>query len=284
MFFPFDAGAPTITASTDYWITIEAPLGITFPGGSQLFTSGRSFYDDGTSTDTWNALILGTDEYSWIMRAIETVPPAALSFNLTAMLSGQCNGTTMNYTKSVTVELHAATTPYALVESKVVTLDASGLGNPVYTTAVNGTPYYIVLKTDNGLETWSATPQTFTGSALSYNFTSAATQAFGGNELLVGTKWCIISGDVNQDGSVDALDRSACWNDRNLSGVYVTDLNGDGVVDALDRSICWNNRNLAVQKPALNASPNHKKVKQDNKADNDNSKGKYDLKLDGSNK
>ena len=71
-----------------------------------------------------------------------------------------------------------------------------------------------------------------------------------------GTKWCIISGDVDQDGRVGALDRSACWNDRNLSGYYATDLDGDGSVGALDRSICWNNRNLSVQKPALAASPN----------------------------
>ena len=124
-------------------------------------------------------------------------PPApALSLGLTAMLSGYCNGTTMNYTKNVTVELHSATTPYALVESKSVLLDASGVGNPVYTTAVNGTPYYIVLKFDNGLETWSAAAQTFAGSTLNYNYTTAATQAYGSNLILVGTKWCVISGDV----------------------------------------------------------------------------------------
>ena len=73
--------------------------------------------------------------------------------------------------------------------------------------------------------------------------------------LLIGTKWCIISGDVNQDGSVDGLDRSICWNERNLIGIYASDLNGDGSVDGLDRSIAWNNRNLAVAKPALALSP-----------------------------
>ncbi len=68
---------------------------------------------------------------------------------------------------------------------------------------------------------------------------------------------------------VDALDRSACWNDRNLSGYYATDLNGDGVVDALDRSICWNNRNLSVQKPALLENPKQE-VKHGNKVDKNN--------------
>ncbi len=72
---------------------------------------------------------------------------------------------------------------------------------------------------------------------------------------LAGSVWCIISGDIDKDGSVGALDRSLCWNERNLSGYYATDLDGDGSVGALDRSICWNNRNASVQKPVLDISP-----------------------------
>ena len=184
----------------------------------------------------------------------------------------------MNYTKTLTVELHSSTTPYTLIESQTVPLNTSGIGNPVYTTAVNGTPYYIVLKFDNGLETWSAVPQTFSGSSLTYDFTDFATKAYGNNMIQVGSKWCIISGDIDQDGSVGALDRSACWNDRGLVGVYATDLDGDGSVGALDRSICWNNRGMSVAKPALAANPVFKNDKK-----SDNSKSRNDLKLDGSN-
>ena len=202
-----------------------------------------------------------------------------LSLNLTALLSGNYNGTTM-VPKTVLVELHNSTTPYALVDSQTVQLNASGAGNPLFTKAVNGTAYYIVIKSNNTLETWSASPQTFSGSGLTYNFTTSASQAYGSNLIQVGTKWCIISGDADQDGSIGALDRSACWNDRNLSGNYATDLDGDGTVGALDRSIAWNNRNRTVQKPALAATPG---VKQNNKVDNDKSKDTYDLKLDGSN-
>jgi hypothetical protein len=207
-----------------------------------------------------------------------------LNLGLTAMLSGYCNGTTMNYTKSVTVELHASGTPHGLIESQAVTLSTSGTANPIFTLATNGTPYYIVIKSNNGLETWSATPQTFTGSTLNYDFTTAATQAYGSNELLVGTKWCIISGDADQNGTINAVDRSLCWNDRNLVGVYATDFDGNGTVNALDRSIAWNNRNLSVAKPALVLSP-ERGAKQDNKVTNDNTtKGKtFDLRLDGSN-
>ena len=213
--------------------------------------------------------------------------PNVLNFALTALLSGNYDGATM-IPKNVLVELHNPTSPYALVDSQTVLLNTSGIGNPIFTKGVNGTPYYIVLRTDNCLETWSATPQTFTGSILNYDFTPAATQAFGSNMVLVGTKWCIISGDIDQNGSVDALDRSACWNERNLAGTYLSDLNGDGLVDALDRSIAWNNRNLTVQKPALVLSQNTA-VKQYNRGTNSyitngKTNGTYDLKLDGLNK
>jgi hypothetical protein len=247
-------------------IRVITPIAVTtdYDGDKRWGEVGYS--GSGTAPD------VGADEFNYV--------PQVLNLGLTAMLSGYCNGTTMDYTKTVTVELHNSTLPYGLVEAQTVTLDLNGFANPVFSVALNGTPYYIVIKSNNGLETWSATPQTFTGSALSYDFTSAAELAYGSNQLLVGTRWCIISGDVNQDGSVDALDRSLCWNDRNLSGIYATDLNGDGTVDALDRSIAWNNRNRSVQKPVLVVSPNREVLQDKNQI---NSKGSFDLKLDGSN-
>jgi hypothetical protein len=182
------------------------------------------------------------------------------------------------------VLLKNTTTPYNTVDSGRIFLDSIGQGTMKLSGAIRNGTYYLVIRHRNSIETWSTTGGLlFDKSVNNYDFTSAITQAYGSNLLLKGTKWCIISGDVNQDGSIDAIDRSACWNDRNLSGYYTTDLNGDGSVDALDRSIAWNNRNLSVQKPALVASPNNKGVKQDKKGDNDISKGTYDLKLDGSN-
>jgi len=124
------------------------------------------------------------------------------------------------------------------------------------------------------LETWSNLPLTLTGVPLSYDFTTASSQAFGNNMNLVGSVWVLIAGDINRDGIIDALDRSLCWNDRNSIGYYSSDVNGDGTVDALDRSICWNNKNLSVQKPALIASPGI--------GINKESKSKSDLKLNGS--
>jgi hypothetical protein len=51
-------------------------------------------------------------------------------------------------------------------------------------------------------------------------------------------------------------------------------LDGDGSVGALDRSVCWNNRNLSVQKPALMASPNNGTKIEDLKQNSDLKSGK----------
>jgi len=141
--------------------------------------------------------------------------------------------------------------------------------------------YYIVLKFNNGLETWSATPQTFINSSLNYDFTTAANKAYGNNMILVGTKWCIISGDINQTGSIDAFDRSVCWNERNLIGNYLSDLNGDSVVNSVDRGILANTMNYLVKKPGLlDPKVGVNCEKSENKVE---SKDEYDLKLNGSN-
>jgi hypothetical protein len=79
---------------------------------------------------------------------------------LTALLEARYNGSTM-VPDTVTVELHNAFYPYTLVESQKGVLNTAGVGTFYFTTAVIDTPYYIVVKQRNSLETWSATPQTF---------------------------------------------------------------------------------------------------------------------------
>ena len=207
-----------------------------------------------------------------------------LKLNLTVLIQGFYDNITGLMVKdTVTVLLKNITTPFATIDSGKIVLDSLGQGTiKLSNTTRNGT-YYVVVRHRNALETWSTSGGLLFDKSINiYDFTTAITQAYGNNLILKGTKYCIISGDVDQDGSIGALDRSACWNDRNLSGYYATDLDGDGSVGALDRSICWNNRNLSVQKPALVASPS-RELKQDNKVDNDKSKGTYDLKLDGKN-
>jgi hypothetical protein len=179
--------------------------------------------------------------------------PNAVQLTLTAFLEGYTNtlGTAMNYAPSaVTVELHGANSPYALIESKTGSLSTAGIGTFNFTTAVNGTPYYIVVKTWNTIETWSKTAQSFTSGSLSYDFTSAQTQAYGNNLTQIGTKWCIYSGDINQDGYINLSDYNLINNDSyNLvHGAVVTDLTGDLYTNLTDDNIVNNNSYIVILK------------------------------------
>ncbi len=83
----------------------------------------------------------------------------------------------------------------------------------------------------------------FTGGALSYDFTSSQTQAFGGNMVNVGGEWSFYTGDVNQDGIVDGADAALIDNDafNFVTGYVATDLNCDDVVDGSDAAFADNN-------------------------------------------
>ena len=75
-------------------------------------------------------------------------------------------------------------------------------------------------------------------STTNYSFTSAATQAYGGNLALTPDNlyYSIYTGDINQDGAVDGSDfLELDPRIQNGEGGYnVGDLNGDGAVDGSD--------------------------------------------------
>jgi len=112
-----------------------------------------------------------------------------------------------------------------------------------FNNAVNGTHYYLVVKHRNSIETWSAAPVLFVSGVASYDFTTAQTQTFGNNSILVGSEWSIYTGDINQDGIVDGSDLSLIDNDafNSVTGHVPTDLNCDGFVDGADLSFADNN-------------------------------------------
>lgn len=176
--------------------------------------------------------------------------PFDLTINLSAFLqgyylgSGQMNDVLYNQgvyaspstvSDSITVELHQATAPYALAFSTTKplaqngTLSIKGLGSV-------GQQYYIVLKSRNHIETWSANP-VLLNQTTAYNFTDAATKAYGSNmaEVEPGV-FALYAGDLNQDLAIDAFDYLAMDPDivNGAFGYLATDLNGDGSVDAFD--------------------------------------------------
>lgn len=93
---------------------------------------------------------------------------------------------------------------------------------------------------------------TINGLFYNYDFTSSISQAFGNNLKLKSGKYCIYSGDINQDEIIDASDLSEVDNAsyEGLSGRYLnSDVNGNGYVDATDVSIVDNNRSVILISP-----------------------------------
>ncbi len=229
----------------------------------------------------------GTSLYSEFALTDRTAPLRKMRLDVTALIAGFYNDVSNTMVSDlISVELRTEALPYTLIDQSVISSSTTGgavfYSYSAYPDQFTGTSvkYFIVFKHRNSLEIWSAAGNAFSNISgiLNYDFTTAITQAYGSNLILMGTKYCIINGDADQDGSVGALDRSACWNNRNLSGYYSTDLDGDGSVGALDRSICWNYRNRIVQKPVVD---NMNMKKENEEMRKDKSIG-TDIKLDGS--
>lgn len=169
--------------------------------------------------------------------------------SVTALIEGFYNGSTMK-SDTVVIELRNSFAPYSVVDQAKIFLNSSGQGSAKFYNAENGLPYYLVLKHRNAIETWSALPQTFTASTLTYDFTSGSDKAYGNNLKLVGTKWCIYGGDVNQDGYVETADLNLVFTDNvnGTTGYISTDLNGDMFTEIEDLNIVFKNNILGVHK------------------------------------
>ena len=149
----------------------------------------------------------------------------------------------------ITIELHDAASPYGVAYTYSNT-DLHTDGTATITTipgTVTGS-YYLVIKHRNSIQTWSADPVSFSGSTISYDFSIAATQAFGSNMKLKSGVYTIYAGDETQDGYVDASDMLAIDNASTalLTGYILQDINGDGYVDATDMLIIDNNSTALV--------------------------------------
>jgi hypothetical protein len=169
--------------------------------------------------------------------------------SLTSLIEGFYNGSSM-IPDTVRIELRNASSPYTIVDETQIFLDTNGQGTGRFYNAVNGTPYYIVVKHRSAVETWSNLPQTFTANSLSYDFTSASNKAYGNNLKLINGRWCIFGGDINQDGLVETSDLNQVFNDNvnGATGYISTDLNGDNFTEVEDLSIVFRNNILGVEK------------------------------------
>jgi len=158
---------------------------------------------------------------------------------------------------TITVELHDAVTYATLVyKATGVQLNQNGTCNTPGLAYINipasfTGSYYVTIKSRNQLETTTATPVSFATGTVNYDFTTAATQAFGSNMILLNTGvYGLYTGDLNQDGAVNSTDRDLLLIDLNAAvlGYSLTDLNGDGAVNSTDRDLLLINLNAGAIK------------------------------------
>jgi hypothetical protein len=192
--------------------------------------------------------------------ALEFTPSTNSTLNLTLFLQGlYLGGSTMTaapfnadgvssstVADTITVELHNPDGSLAYTVND--TLSTTGQASLIFPGSAVGNKYYIAIKHRNSVQTWS-TDSILIGSTTSYDFSTAATQAYGDNMVDDGSGvFLIYGGDINQDESVDSGD----YGDLDIGstngdiGYYATDLNGDSSVDSGDYSTLDTNSTLGI--------------------------------------
>lgn len=189
-----------------------------------------------------------------------TIIPCNSILHLTCFIQGYWNGTGMNAVlfnegepttpgacDSILVELHEMNPPYSLAHSVKAVLNQNGNVTAIFP-LLSGA-FYIAVKHRSALTTWSSTPVSMGLGSSVYNFSSAASGAFGNNqkELSPGI-WGFYNGELSNDDNIDLVDLAIFEIDLyNFQyGYFPTDLNGDGNVDLLDIPILEENINAFI--------------------------------------
>ena len=155
------------------------------------------------------------------------------------VLLNQGIGNSLTDCDNITVEIYDNNKVFIATANPM--LDIFGNAVCVFTPALNITTqtYYIKVMHRTTIDTWSV-PITYTpGVTLNYDFSIAATQAFGANQVQVSSSpnvFAMYSGDIVKDCNIDLLDNSSLELAAQLFlfGYFPEDLNGDGNVDLLD--------------------------------------------------
>ncbi len=153
---------------------------------------------------------------------------------------------------SIIVDLHNATSPFASFSSVKALLHTDGSALIEFPLYLFNQSFYISMRHHNSLETWSLSPVLFNGSPVNYDFSLAASQAYAKNmRVLSDGKCALFSGDVNQDGIINATDFSEIETSKQLYffGYLNDDLTGDGLIESSDYSLMENNISIIAVRP-----------------------------------
>lgn len=196
-------------------------------------------------------------QMSLLAQAPPPGPPAgSKAFTITVFLEGLYN-TSLSQMNKAQDAGPADRFPATIADRITIELhEAGNYGTPVATTTANllqdGTAvaylpetgtYYLTIKHRNHLETVSAATIDF-AVATSYNFTTAASQAYGNNMLeLEAGVFGVYGGEVDQDGILTGADLVAATDNvrATVTGYVDTDVDGDGILTGADLVLITDN-------------------------------------------
>lgn len=233
---------------------INTPPAVIQPNDSGLFRIKLTTLESGTSNnqpDNNEEAILSImtndpskSQFTVSLQTGDSIQSNLKHLNLKVLLEGFYNNLTdITIKDSLKVYLRNASFPYSLVDSSQCLSDSNGMCSLDFSNSSDNVNYYITVKHRNGIETWSAAGQSFSSSLMNYDFTVSNNSAFGSNLVQRGSKYCIYSGDVNQDGYIELSDIFQVYNSANefTEGYVSEDVNGDYVVELSDITIGFNN-------------------------------------------
>ncbi len=160
----------------------------------------------------------------------------------------------------VFLELRDAADFYQVVATRSALLQADGDVvdfdgvSTVFFYGVADANYYVIARHRNHLSVMTPGSLPMNGStSYLHDFTTGSAYgilSFGDVQKTVGPgKFGLYECDYNQDGEINAADRSTAWNTRNQTGYISEDSNFDGECNANERSQVWNNRNKVSRVP-----------------------------------
>ncbi|MCB0806258.1 MAG: hypothetical protein KDC05_10705, partial [Bacteroidales bacterium] len=100
---------------------------------------------------------------------------------------------------------------------------------------------FVVIWHRNHLPVISAYPLIESGGTYTYDFTTAAAQAYGNNQSNLGSgKFGMYAGDMNADGFINDLDKTSTWQiESGQKGYLQIDVDFDGQADNQDKNDIW---------------------------------------------
>jgi len=182
-----------------------------------------------------------SNNYDYVLLKYSENEYPMLSLDASVLLEGRYDSVSNQLADdSVMIVLHEQENPYNGIDTARVRVNSTGHAMCEFRKSQLTRNYFVEVKHRSSIAVWSSTPKFLvTGQTNVLQLKDDRSLAYGMNIKEVDKfpiQFALYSGDVNQDGIIDAGDCAITDNDafNFTTGYSVTDLNGDLVVDAED--------------------------------------------------